>query len=75
MGLIVPHITRKLFGYEVGRLFAFAPVVGATVVLLGDLFGRTVFAPSEVPVGIVMAFIGAPFFLSIILRRGKNASV
>lgn len=75
VGLIVPHITRKLLGYEVGGLFAFAPVVGATVVLLGDLFGRTVFAPSEIPVGIVMAFIGAPFFLTIILRRGRNASV
>lgn len=69
VGLVVPHITRKLVGGEVRRLIICAPLVGAVTVILSDLVGRCLFAPSEIPVGIVMALVGAPFFLVLLLKR------
>ena len=48
-------------------------MTGSILVLTADLLGRVVFAPSEVPVGIVMAFIGAPFFFFLLLRRRKTS--
>ena len=51
---------------------AASPFVGATIVVLSDLVARTLFAPAEIPVGIVMAFVGTPFFLYLLLRRRKE---
>jgi iron complex transport system permease protein len=48
-------------------------ITGGILVVTADLIGRTLFAPSEIPVGVVMAFVGAPFLLYIVIRRGKNA--
>ncbi len=75
VGLIVPHIARKLVGHQVQYLLPTAALVGASLVVLADLAGRTWFAPSEIPVGIVMALLGAPFFLVLLLRRGGYAAV
>lgn len=69
VGLVVPHITRKLVGAELKKQLTAAPIVGATLVILSDLFGRIILAPSEISVGIIMAFIGAPFFFILLLRR------
>lgn len=74
VGLVVPHIARKLFGANTKYLLASSPVLGAILVLLGDLLGRVLFAPSELPVGIVMAVIGAPFFFFLLLNS-KSGSV
>jgi len=74
VGLVVPHITRKLVGGHIRRGLATAPLVGATLVVLSDLTARTLFAPAEIPVGILMAFVGAPFFLILLLRRGKEGA-
>ena len=74
VGLIVPHIGRRIVGGNMTRLLAASSIIGATIVLLADMLGRTLFAPTEVPVGIVMALIGAPFFLMLLLkRRGEHA--
>lgn len=73
VGLVVPHILRRLLGGNVGACIAAAPLVGGALVTLADLLGRVIIAPGEVPVGIVMAFVGAPFFLVLLLRRGKYA--
>lgn len=73
VGLIVPHIARRFVGEDISRLLLCAPPVGATVVLLADMIGRTLFAPTEIPVGIVMAFVGAPFFLALLLRGRSDA--
>ena len=73
VGLIVPHISRRLAGTKTGPLLAVSAMTGSILVLTADLLGRVVFAPSEVPVGIVMAFIGAPFFFFLLLRRRKTS--
>lgn len=71
-GLIVPHIARRLVGGSMGRVLPASALAGGTLVLLADTLGRTLFAPTELPVGIVMALIGAPFFLWLLLRKGER---
>ena len=68
VGLIVPHMGRRLVGGESRYLLIFCAVCGAALVTLSDLAGRLVFQPYEMPVGILMAFIGGPFFLFLLLR-------
>ena len=68
VGLIIPHTVRLLLGNDYKYLFPGSIFLGAAVVMFCDTFARTVFSPMEVPVGIVMAILGAPFFL-ILLRR------
>ena len=69
VGLAVPHITRRLFGGGLTRTLIAAPLFGALLLLLADLLARTLFAPSDIPVGILTAFLGAPFFLGLLLTR------
>ena len=69
VGLVVPHICRRVWGGEFGRLLPLTVLFGAILVLSADLAGRLLFAPSEIPVGIIMALIGGPFFFSLLLRR------
>lgn len=71
VGLIVPHITRMLVGSDFEYLLPCAAVLGATLVVVADTVARTVFSPVEVPVGIFMAFLGAPFFIYL-LQRGMR---
>ena len=70
VGLMVPHAARKLTGSSNTR--ALIPVCllsGGTLVVLADLLGRVLFAPSEIPAGIITALIGAPFFFALLLQR------
>jgi len=70
VGLMVPHMARKLTaGTDVRRLLPVSALLGAATVTLADLLGRVLFAPSEVPAGIITAFIGAPFFFVLLLKR------
>lgn len=69
VGLIVPHIARALVGERVFPCLLCGGMVGSILVILGDTIGRTMFAPTEVPVGIMMALIGSPFFLFLLFRR------
>ena len=70
VGLMVPHIARKLTaGTDVRKLLPVSALLGATLVILADLLGRVLFAPSEVPAGIITAFIGVPFFFVLLLQR------
>jgi len=71
VGLIVPHIVRMWWGVDYRRLIPLSIIGGATVLLFADILSRIVLAPQELPVGIVTALAGAPFFLWI-LRRTKN---
>lgn len=68
VGLIIPHSARLLLGTNHRLLFPGSILLGAAVVMFSDTFARTAFSPTEIPVGIVMAAIGAPFFL-FLLRR------
>ena len=71
VGLIVPHIVRIWWGVDYRRLIPLSILGGASVLLLADVLSRIVLAPQELPVGIVTALAGAPFFLWV-LRRAKN---
>jgi cobalamin transport system permease protein len=73
VGLIVPHAARLLVGPDHRRLLPVAALGGAGFLMLADLLSRTVIAPEELPLGVVTAFAGAPFFL-FLLRRAKNAA-
>ncbi len=69
VGLAVPHIARLLSGHTLRRCVPAAALVGFALVIAADLAGRLLFAPSELPAGIITAAIGAPFFLWLLLRR------
>jgi cobalamin transport system permease protein len=73
VGLIVPHAARLVVGPDHRRLLPIAALGGAGFLMLADLLARTVIAPEELPLGVVTAFAGAPFFLYL-LRRAKNAA-
>ena len=70
VGLIVPHIMRRLIGEESGPLLLGSALGGAILLCFCDLVSRLVFAPFELPVGIVMSLIGGPFFIWLLRRRG-----
>ena len=71
VGLIVPHMARRLIGNESGKLLPFAVLLGASFVSLCDLIARMIFAPFELPTGILMSFLGGPFFIWL-LRKKKG---
>jgi iron complex transport system permease protein len=71
IGLIVPHVVRLLWGADYRRLLPLSIVSGGTALLIADLLARTVLAPQVLPIGVVTALAGAPFFLWV-LRRAKN---
>ncbi|HJN92742.1 MAG TPA: iron ABC transporter permease [Dehalococcoidia bacterium] len=74
VGLIVPHVVRIIFGGDHRRLLPLAAVVGATFLIGADVIARTVLAPQEVPVGIVTAMIGGPFFLFLLRTRRMDGA-
>ena len=69
VGLVIPHISRLILGSDYRYLVPGAAILGVAIVTLSDTFARIVFAPVELPVGIIMAFIGAPFFLFLLRRE------
>jgi len=71
VGLIVPHTVRLLWGPDHRQLLPMSMVVGAAFLILADMLARTVNSPSEVPVGIITAFCGAPFFLYLLRLRQR----
>ncbi len=71
VGLLVPHAVRRLAGGDAARLLPFCAIFGGAFTVLCDTAARVLFAPYELPVGILLAFLGAPFFLFLLLR-GKG---
>ena len=69
VGLMVPHIMRLLVGPDHRRLLPASALFGALLLLLADTVARTVMAPSEIPVGIITAAVGGPFFLYLLRTR------
>jgi len=68
VGLIVPHAARLLVGSDYRYLLPASAILGVGVVTLSDTLARVAFSPIEIPVGIIMAFVGAPFFLYLLRR-------
>ena len=72
IGLVVPHIMRHLIGANHIHLVPLSAVGGAILLLLSDLLARLLFAPTELPVGLITAFLGAPFFIFLVYRSTAN---
>ncbi len=72
VGIIVPHTIRLVVGPSYRRILPLSILVGAGFLILADLVARTVLSPAEVPLGVVTAFVGAPFFL-LVLRQSRRA--
>jgi iron complex transport system permease protein len=72
IGLAVPHLARLLWGGDYRRLLPLSMLLGGSVLLLADLLARTILAPQELPVGIVTALLGAPFFFYLLRRNGSE---
>lgn len=69
VGIVVPHLLRLLIGPDHRYLLPASALLGASLLLLADAVSRTIVAPAELPIGIVTAAVGAPFFLWILLRK------
>ena len=72
VGLVAPHIAKNLVGYKHILVIPLSGLIGAILLITADIIGRTIIAPSEIPVGIVTAIIGAPYFLYLLLRKKSN---
>ncbi|HLB27855.1 MAG TPA: iron chelate uptake ABC transporter family permease subunit [Dehalococcoidales bacterium] len=72
VGIVIPHIVRLIWGPDHRLLLPLSVLVGAIFMIVADLLARTLLAPTEIPVGIITAFCGVPFFLYL-LRRKKQA--
>ncbi len=71
IGLVVPYIVRMIIGPDHKRLLPISAVLGAIILALADVGARSLVAPSELPVGLVTAMLGAPFFIFMLLKQ-KN---
>ena len=72
VGLIVPHVLRLLLGPDHRLLLPAGFLGGASFLVLADLLARWLMAPNELPVGVVTALVGGPFFLHLLRRRGRR---
>lgn len=72
LGLLVPHISRLVVGSNHRVLIPFSAIVGASILLLSDTIGRSLFYPYEVPAAVIMSIIGGPFFIALLKLGGKR---
>lgn len=72
VGLIAPHIVRKLTGPKSRTLIPYSMMFGAALLLISDTIARTAIAPGELPAGIITSILGVPFFISLCLTRKNN---
>jgi iron complex transport system permease protein len=74
VGLIVPHLARMAFGSDHRLLIPVASLGGAIFLIAADTLARTLISPSELPVGVITAFLGAPFFIYLLKKKGSQWS-
>jgi iron complex transport system permease protein len=72
VGLIIPHITRIVFGSDHRRVLLFSALLGAIFLIWVDVGARMVAAPQELPIGIITSAIGGPFFLWLLRHRSRQ---
>ena len=75
VGLVVPHLVRLSCGPDHRRLLPLSALTGAVLLMLSDLAARTLVSPAELPVGLLTALLGAPFFLILLLQQRKQWSL
>ena len=71
VGIIIPHAMRLIWGPDHRFLLPLAALSGACFLILADTAARTIVSPTEIPIGVITAFVGAPFFLYL-LRKKKR---
>jgi iron complex transport system permease protein len=69
VGLLVPHIARLLFGVDNRIVVPSSFLIGASYLIVADLFSRTLISPAEIPVGAITALLGAPVFIYLLRKR------
>lgn len=69
LGLIAPHIARRLVGANHKRIIPLSALIGAILILFSDTIGRIILAPTELPVGIILSVIGAPYFIYLMFMK------
>jgi iron complex transport system permease protein len=72
VGLIVPHLMRMAFGSDHRLLLPASLIFGSIFMMLADTAARTIISPGELPVGVITAFLGAPFFLMLMFKDKKR---
>ena len=72
IGLIAPHIVRKIYGTKGKTLIPISMLYGAILLLLSDTIARTIIAPAELPAGLITSLLGVPFFISLIFSKQKR---
>jgi iron complex transport system permease protein len=75
VGIVVPHFVRMIAGPDHRVLLPASALLGGVLVLVADSFARVVVAPAELPIGIIMAIIGAPVFLHLVLKRSSSVAL
>lgn len=72
IGLIAPHISRKLTNSSFENIILIAPLIGGTITVISDLAAKTLFFPLDLPVGVFTASIGAPFFIFLLIKNQQS---
>ncbi|WP_370627233.1 FecCD family ABC transporter permease [Psychrobacillus sp. INOP01] len=75
VGLVVPHMTRLLFGSDNRHVLPLSFINGAALLIICDLVSRTIISPTELPIGVITAFVGAPVFAFIFFRQRKKGGI
>jgi len=72
VGIAVPHLVRFIAGASFRRVLPLSLMFGATFLILADIPGRVLMKPAETPIGVVTAFLGAPFLILVLRTRGRQ---
>jgi iron complex transport system permease protein len=72
VGLVVPHAVRLVFGPDHRQLFPLSAIAGAIFLVVADTLARVIIAPAQLPVGVVTAIVGGPFFLVLLVKYSKK---
>ena len=72
VGIMVPHITRLIVGPDNRIVIPISALLGALFILTGDLIARTIMVPNEIRLGIITSFIGAPYFIFLLIKQRKT---
>jgi iron complex transport system permease protein len=72
VGLVIPHLTRLLWGPDHKHLLPLSMLTGSAFLILADLTARTVISPTELPIGVITSLIGAPVFAVILIRNKRK---
>jgi len=75
VGLVVPHLVRMTLGPDHRYLLPASAILGALFLLVADMFSRTLMAPAEIPIGLITAIVGGPFFIGLIVFRGQRTAL